>query len=401
MKNLKLIILISTIVLSCEKPQEEIKEITSPAKNESAMPRLYTNEQGETFMSWVETPKEGMAQLYFSKLENGSWLAPQLIAEGDNWFVNWADFPSLIENQGHMAAHWLQKSDKGTFDYDVRVSMSADEGNSWENSFIPHKDSIAAEHGFVSMLPLKNKQTFVTWLDGRNTKTGEMSDHSGHGGGPMSLRAAIFDNEGNTVSEWELDDRVCDCCQTTAVETDSGITVIYRDRSENEIRDMSVVRLVDNEWTAPTPLKVELWEMPACPVNGPSASALGDHMAVAWFMAKGGTPEVKLAFSEDGGANFKDPIVVSQGNTSGRVSTTMLNDGTLLVSWLESQGDTAQIMLAKYDKTGALLKKTMVAQSSASRASGFPTLTSNGDDVYIAWTQTDIQKEIKTAKINL
>lgn len=389
------------LLASCkDQPPQPVQEIVLQTDNPSSLPRLFTNSKGETFLSYVERTPEKVAKLYFTKLENEQWGVPQLIAEGDNWFVNWADFPSVIENKSHMAAHWLQKSDKGTFDYDVRVAMSTNSGSEWRDSFIPHTDGVAAEHGFVTMLPLSDQRTFMTWLDGRNTKVEGEESHGGHGAGPMSLRAAIFDKNGNALEEWELDDRVCDCCQTTAAQTDEGIVVIYRDRSKNEIRDMSVVRLVDGEWTQPKPLMVELWEMPACPVNGPSVTAKGNNVAVAWFMAKGGTPEVKLAFSKDGGANFGEPVMVSQVNTSGRVGTTTLNNGHVLVSWMDNADEKASIMLAEYDNSGALINKMTVAETTAERASGFPVITSNGDDVYMAWTQAGDQSMIKTAKIN-
>lgn len=401
MKKLLVIILVMAFLNACtDKPKELVEEITLETSYPSSLPRLFTNSKGETYLSYVERTPEKVAKLFFSKLENGQWAKPQLITEGDNWFVNWADFPSVIENNSHMAAHWLQKSDKGTFDYDVRVAMSTSSGDHWSDSFIPHKDGVAAEHGFVTMLPLDNQRTFMTWLDGRNTKVEGEESHGGHGGGPMSLRAAIFDKDGNALEEWELDNRVCDCCQTTAAVTDEGIIVIYRDRSENEIRDMSVVRLVDGQWTEPKPLMVELWVMPACPVNGPSVTANGSNVAVAWFMAKEGNPEVKLAFSKDGGATFGEPVMVSEKNTSGRVGTTTLNNGNVLVSWLENVGEKASIMLAEYDTMGTLINKKTIAETTAARASGFPVITSNGDDVYMAWTQAGDQSMVKTAKIN-
>ncbi|PWL24799.1 hypothetical protein [uncultured Roseivirga sp.] len=401
MKKLLTIVLSMALLASCkDQPLQPVQEIVLQTDNPSSLPRLFTNSKGETFLSYVERTPEKVAKLYFTKLENEQWGVPQLIAEGDNWFVNWADFPSVIENNSHMAAHWLQKSDKGTFDYDVRVAMSTNSGSEWSDSFVPHTDGIAAEHGFVTMLPLSDQRTFMTWLDGRNTKVEGEESHGGHGGGPMSLRAAIFDKDGNALEEWELDDRVCDCCQTTAAQTDEGIVVIYRDRSKNEIRDMSVVRLVDGEWTQPKPLMVELWEIAACPVNGPSVTANGNNVAVAWFMAKGGTPEVKLAFSKDGGATFGEPVMVSQVNTSGRVGTTTLNNGHVLVSWMDNDNEKASIMLAEYDNSGALINKMTVAETTAERASGFPVITSNGDDVYMAWTQAGDQSMIKTAKIN-
>lgn len=402
MKRLLALLFIMAFLNACnEKSMELVEEIDIETANPSSLPRLFTNSQGETYLSYVERTPEKVAKLFFSKLENGQWATPQLISEGDNWFVNWADFPSVIENNSRMAAHWLQKSEAGTYDYDVRVAFSNNSGKDWGESIVAHNDGIAAEHGFVTMLPLDNQRTFMTWLDGRNTKSGSHDAHeSGHGAGAMTLRAAIFDKNGKTVEEWELDNRVCDCCQTTAAKTDNGIIVVYRDRSENEIRDMSVVRLINREWTKPEPLLVELWKMPACPVNGPSVTAQGNQVAVAWFMAKEGTPEVKLAFSKDGGATFDHPIIVSQMSTSGRVGTTTLNNGNVLVSWLENVGEMASIKLAEYSPSGALISKKTIAETTAARASGFPVITSNGDDVYMAWTQSEGQSTIKTAKIN-
>ena len=36
----------------------------------------------------------------------------------------------------------------------------------------------------------------------------------------------------------EIDARVCDCCQTDAAMTSEGAVLIYRDRSDDEIRDL-------------------------------------------------------------------------------------------------------------------------------------------------------------------
>ena len=99
-----------------------------------------------------KAPQSSWARSY-AKLENGSWSDPIIIAQGKNWFVNWADFPSIVSvDSSFLLAHWLQKSADGTYDYDVRISRSNDGGQSWSPSIIPHKDGINAEHGFVSMV---------------------------------------------------------------------------------------------------------------------------------------------------------------------------------------------------------------------------------------------------------
>ena len=39
----------------------------------------------------------------------------------------------------------------------------------------------------------------------------------------------------------ELDPKVCDCCQTAAAVTDDGPVVVYRNRSDQELRDISAI----------------------------------------------------------------------------------------------------------------------------------------------------------------
>ena len=101
---------------------------------------------------------------------------------------------------------------------------------------IPHTDGINAEHGFVSLLPTPEGKTFAVWLDGRHTKKEEIN--------AMTLRSAEIDKDGKLSNEVELDGRVCDCCQTGATWTKKGPIVVYRDRSEDEIRDIAI-RIVD------------------------------------------------------------------------------------------------------------------------------------------------------------
>ena len=392
-------------LVSCQQLSEDsvtIINLKSPALKGSQEPNLFTDKNGKVYLSWVE--KEGKeATLFFSTLENDQWTAPKTISEGNNWFLNWADFPSVAVNEDWMAAHWLQKRAEGTYDYDVRISTAPISGDNWQDSFIPHTDGVAAEHGFVSMLPLNKDEMMATWLDGRFTKGEGQTEDGSHSmsGGAMTLRAAIFNREGEILQEWELDDRVCDCCQTSITKTENGPVIVYRDRSENEIRDMSIVRLINGEWTSPQTIHPDDWEIAGCPVNGPAVSSKGGITAVTWFTASNEVPKVKMAISNDAGITFSSPIVVSEGATSGRVGTTVLPDQSVLVSYMEAKDETTQIMLAHYKQTGELIKKIEVAPSIASRSSGFPVLTSSGNNVYISWTEVNESSMVKTAKINL
>jgi hypothetical protein len=246
------VFLLAIFLLGCNRAQEGNPEkatvYPSPAAASSGEPYLFTDDQGNVYLSWIEK-NEDKSNFKFSTLKNNEWSSPQIIATGENWFVNWADYPMMAANNGKLIAHFLSKSGEGKFAYDVNLTFSDDLGKTWSTPMIAHDDGKEAEHGFVSLLPYK-ENFLVTWLDGRNTVMEGMEHHDGHHG-EMSLRAAIINGKGEKLKEWQLDNRTCDCCQTTAAMTTNGPVVVYRDRSVEEFRDISIVRLIDSVWTEP------------------------------------------------------------------------------------------------------------------------------------------------------
>jgi len=381
-----------------------LNEITVPTK-ESGEPNLFTNEKGEIYLSWIEYLNDSTDALLFSKLENGNWSNPKTITSATNLFVNWADFPSIVSyknNEHQFAAHWMQMRSKGTYDYDVYISQSNDNGISWQPPFIPHRDSIAAEHGFVTMLPLSNDRIFATWLDGRNTKGDNPTEHSGHGHhGAMTLQAATFDIKGNIYEEVELDDRVCDCCQTTAAITEEGIIVSYRDRSEKEIRDISIVRQLNGKWTAPSSVFEDNWKIAGCPVNGPSIKANGSNVALAWFTMEGEKGVVKIAFSKDNGKSFQKPVRVDDGDPLGRVDLIFDSKDEIIVSWIEKTENSAELRAAKVNFIGKSGSSIILCEISPANTSGFPKLATNNNKILLAWTEVDSLSMVKTASLDL
>lgn len=381
-----------------------LKEIPVPCK-ESATPNLFVSESGQVYLSWVEYLNDTTDALNYAVLEEKAWSTPQTIATGSDWFVNWADFPSFVSYKDGgqtLAAHWLQKSNSGTYDYDVHIAQSLDAGKTWQSSFIPHRDSIAAEHGFVSMLPLSKDRIFATWLDGRNTKGEGHDDGSGHGHhGSMTLRSALFDKAGNLYEETELDNRICDCCQTSAALTDKGVIIAYRDRSEDEIRDISVVRKVNEQWTKPAKVFADNWRIAGCPVNGPAIKANGAFVAIAWYSMPKEKAEIKIAFSEDSGATFQTPIRIDNGNPLGRIAIELLSDNMALVSWLENTDENAEIRAIKVNTKGKIGNDFLVSKTDAARDSGFPVMVKSGNQIIFAWTHVDDLTHIKTAILKL
>ena len=372
----------------------EVMQLASPVADSSAEPFLFTDKNGTVYLSWIEKiGKE--SKLKFSSLVNDQWTEPSVIAAGNNWFVNWADYPVLVaDGNNNMIAHYLEKSAAGKFTYDVKYVTSSDNGKTWSNSKILHDDGKQAEHGFVSMLPYGEKY-FVSWLDGRNAAMVEGAGHEGHHG-EMTVRGAIVTMEGVKENEWELDKRVCDCCQTTVAITSNGPIVIYRDRSEDEIRDISIVRMVNGQWTEPKTVFPDNWIIKGCPVNGPRADAIGNNLVISWFSMIDKKGQVNIIFSEDGGTTFKKPIRIDEGNPIGRVGVVMLDKKMAMVSWMEG----TVIKAVKVTADGAKQTSIQIASSSESRSSGFPQMTRSGKRLIFAWTD-DKGKTIRVASLAL
>jgi hypothetical protein len=88
--------------------------IDCPAAPGSSAPNLSVGLDGNLYLSWIEPYESGYA-LRFSTWSNGAWSSPRTIASGDNWFVNWPDFPSLAAlEDGTLPAHWLVRSGSET-----------------------------------------------------------------------------------------------------------------------------------------------------------------------------------------------------------------------------------------------------------------------------------------------
>lgn len=307
-----------------------LKELQSPADTASAEPYLFTDKNGLVYLSWIEK-KMGKSFLKISTFTNEQWSEPMIISSGDNWFVNWADYPLVAaDGANNLIAHYLEKSEQGKYTYDVKITTSGDAGKTWDIAKILNDDGKKAEHGFVSMIPYGDNY-FVSWLDGRNSVMKGEGGHSEGHHGQMSIRGAVIDKQGNKSNEWELDNRVCDCCQTSAAITANGPVVVYRDRSEEEIRDISIVRFVNGKWTAPKPIFTDSWKIAGCPVNGPRIDAIDNNVAVAWFTSPDKNAQVNIVFSNDGGASFNSPLRIDDGKVIGRVDVAMLDDKLSLI----------------------------------------------------------------------
>jgi hypothetical protein len=163
--------------------------------------------------------------------------------------------------------------------------------------------------------------------------------------------------------------------------------VVYRDRTEDEVRDIYFARRDGDGWTQGRPVHDDGWVIGGCPVNGPAMDAAGEDVVVAWFTGAQDDPRVRVAFSSDAGDTFQVPVRVDDGRPVGRVDVVRLNDGAALVAWLEEGDDGAQIRLRRVTPAGDAGPSRLLANTTSARASGFPQfVAAPGGGFLAAWT---------------
>lgn len=392
MKN----ILFCTLILlaACQEREDallgKIEEIPLDTQ-ESGNAFLSQSDLGHVYLSWLEYENESKVSLRLAQL-NGSetgWENLGTVNGGNDWFVNWADFPSVVPlEKNRFIAHWLQYSGEGTYEYDIRYSLSNDNGRSWTEPVFLNDTTVNAEFGFVT-IKKSGSEALAVWLDGRHM-TGD-HDETVHGEqGSMNLRAAYIDKEGRKHGEAELDDQVCDCCNTEVMLTEDGPLVAYRNKSDEGIRDVHIMRMKEGEWLKDMPLHQDGWHINGCPVNGPAADMEGKEGAIAWFTGAADSALVNLKLTHDGGQNFGPLVRVSDQGAIGRLDLVMHKaKDRVYVSWMQTKGKKASLKLAEYNLLGELINKYDIAEMSSARKSGFPKMVRSKKGIVFVYTDVN------------
>ena len=350
----------------------------------SMAPSISRGHDDSIVMSWIEPSGEGHA-LQFVVLGDDGWGEQRTVTSGEDWFVNWADFPSVVPVSNDLwGAHWLVRQPAGGYAYDVHLSLSHDQGDTWSESMLAHTDNTESEHGFVSIYPQDDGFGFV-YLDGRKQVNEYTEDPNETG---MTLRAATVNSEGKLLNQQLVDSLICDCCQTDIAMTAEGPVAIYRNRTKDEIRDIYVTRNVNGQWTEGMSINDDYWEIPGCPVNGPEIFARGDNVVAAWFTAANGSPKVKFARSTNAGRTFSAQLDIADGKTMGHIGMTVdLNGDAWIVSQSPAGDGEVTLTLRRVSAGGQLSPMHTFTAKGDVAAFSVPQIAAQDDRLILAWTQ--------------
>lgn len=354
------------------------EEVASPAGTGSTSPYLASG-NGKVHLTWVEA-----ADLKYSTWDGSAWTAPVTIVSDGDLSAGWANVPAFLPlADGTLASAWLRKASGGGEATEVWVSTSND-GKTWAAPLMPHHDGTMTEHGFISLVPDPQEGFWVVWLDGRNHDEGKVGKKAAMMA-DTELRAALW-RGGSFGKEVVLDGRVCDCCQTAAARTASGLAVAYRDRNPQEIRDISLVRYDRTAWGQPVTVHDDQWKIPGCPVSGPAIDAREDRLALAWFTDANDSSKVYVALPDSSRSSLSQVVQIDEGHPLGRANVQWLPDESVLVTWVEQAGDSALVKARRVTATGRKDPAMTLIPTTVERSSGTPALLAHSADVWLAWT---------------
>jgi len=172
------------------------------------------------------------------------------------------------------------------------------------------------------------------------------------------------------------------------VVTPNGVLTAFRDRSDDEVRDIAVSRLANGKWTPATLVAQDNWQLDFCPVNGPMLSARGRDVVAGWFTVKNDLGQAYAAFSSDAGRTWSMPVRLDDAGSLGRVDVELLDDGSAVASWVEYAEGASDFRIRRIERSGARSAPITVAGVSGGRASGYPRIARRGDELILAWTDS-------------
>jgi hypothetical protein len=387
------LLVVTGIVAAAQTPQPwalKLQPLQLAAERGSNGPQLTVSKKG-VLVSWLESGDEG-ATLKFAERAASGWTPAVKVASGEDWFVTDADTPSVLRlSNGTLVADWMQASSEEFEASNLRLTYSKDDGKTWAKSFLPHHDGTITQHAFATLFERPDGTLGLVWLDGRLT----VKDREK---GPMTIRYGAYDAQWKQTSDRALDAKVCDCCTTSVAMTTDGPIVVYRDRTDNEVRDIYVTRNENGVWTPGKAVHSDGWRIEACPINGPAVSARGRDVVVAWFAAPNDQGRAYAAFSNDAGRTFGNPVRLDDAASLGKVDIEMLDDGSAVATWVEFANQRSTFRLRRVERSGTKSAPITIAGAAGGRIGGVPRLARAGNELVFAWVETPESGGVGTVK---
>jgi len=377
------------------KPQVIKYETPYSSSSWMGQTNLATTPDGKVVLTWLEKVGREQYALRLLVRQAGSWSAPRTITEGNAFVIHWAELPSLVVLPSReWIISWIENAQEGQGQTELKISRSDDQGATWGPPITLLPDQHLADRSFASLQPWSDGDVAAIYLDGRALSRDETPLNR-----EPEVRFTTFHPDGKPGRDAVIDAMPCDCCRPALAHTDRGLIAVYRHRDNIETRDIFIARYHNDFWTKPVPVHTDGWILKGCPLNGPAVSTSGDTVSVAWFTGANAKARVFVAFSDDGGATFGSPVLVSEAFTLGRVNIELVSDNAALVSWLETGNQGATLMARLVMKDGTMGKSFPVSQNGGASVARIPRMVRVGKELLFVWTGSGEPGSLRMASL--
>jgi hypothetical protein len=374
---------------------------------------------GSIFVVYVEHAKDKTADVFLQKFsqdlqpDGGRVRVNRQIGQAAAWH---GDPPTVAVGQdGAIYVGWTArvKNEAGATGTDLMLSVSRDDGRSFDAPVKINDDSTPASHGMHSLaVDNASGRVYAAWLDERSLKQKTLSESAKSGAtkihhtptppaAPPATEAAEPNSEvffavsgdgGRTFSpNKKLAGDVCPCCKTSlAVAPDGGrLYVSWRQVLPGDFRHIAVASSADGgaNFSEPTVISDDRWQLSACPVSGAGVTVDRENkLRVAWYTeGKAGQAGIYLTESADGGKTFAPRYFVRAGMVSGQPQ--IFSDGENRSRLLWAAGDKLFAETMNSTKTGSSNQEI--------GAGDLPAAAVSGDRIFAAF----VKKEKETREI--
>jgi hypothetical protein len=242
--------------------------------------------------------------------------------------------------------------------------------------------------GFPTLAATHAGGVYVAWLDERDKADPE---------GSSSVYISRSTDHGVTFSRnMRIAGSACACCRPQIYVGPNGdIYLAWRQVFAGDVRDMVLAHSNDGGKTFSQPVRVAVdnWVLHACPDVGPAIGVSNGRLYVAWYSEGQEEPGIRLAISENGGASFAPPQIVSADvldATHPRLSVSedgrvlLIFQGRLLhedTKWRSNQAFIIEI-------NGESFTRPMQATNSEHSVHDPDVLAGTAGRLFLAWTES-------------
>ena len=325
---------------------------------------------GKSFSSAVKIAEHGKA------LDTGSDARPQIVSDSKgNILLAYAFFKD---------SHWNAQ---------INTVRSNDGGNTFSapQSLVQDESS----QRFPSVLLKSDDSIFISWIDKRLVAAAKQKG-TPRLGGSIAYSSSV-DGGKSFQAEKFASESSCECCRIAAsLDPKNQAVIAYRAIFPGGIRDQAS-QVVSSQGAEPIRrVAHDDWRTDACPHHGPSIAISGSgKFHVAWFTQGTKRSGVFYANSSNQGISYSNPVRVGAEGANVSRPCLLAIDRQVWLAWKEFDGTASSVYLKSSQDDGATWSEPEVLTKTIGY-SDHPLLLRQGQTVYLSWlTRADGYQLIK------